>query len=96
MDAIDRCMADQPNRCKIWPLWGSRWSFYRHYRKLVAAAGVRGTSKWLRRSSATALERICPGSAMGHLGHKTPGLAYRHYVDPRMLQCGRPLPPELG
>lgn len=95
LEAIDRSMADQPNRRRIWPLWGTRWSFYQHYRRLAAAADVRGTSKWLRRSSATALERMHPGAAMSHLGHKTPGLAYRHYVDPRMLQFNRPLPPEL-
>lgn len=95
IEAIDRCMACQPNRRKIWPLWSTREEFYKHFRRLAKAAGLRGTSKWLRRSSATALEVSNPGSAMAHLGHKTPGLAYKHYVDPRMLRFDRPLPPEL-
>lgn len=32
---------------------------------------------------------------MAHLGHRTPGLAYKHYVDPRLLEQDRPAPPVL-
>lgn len=70
--------------------------FRRQFTKLVRLAGIPpGTSKWLRRSSATALEALHPGSAMAHLGHRTPGIAYRNYVDPRLLQYNRPSPKPL-
>ena len=61
------------------------------------AAGLRsGGAQQLRRSGATAVEIERPGSAMAFLGHKTPGLAYRHYVDPRKIQQRRPVPPKIG
>ncbi len=87
-----------PRRNVIFPWPASVYgkSFYPEFRALVDLSGIRpGSSKWLRRSSATAIEAKHPGSAMAHLGHRTPGLAYKHYVDPRLLQNTRPMPPEL-
>lgn len=65
------------------------------FREILKVAGLRGSSRWLRRSSATAIEQQFPGAAMAHLGHRTPGLAYKHYVDPRLVQRDKPLPPPL-
>jgi hypothetical protein len=39
------------------------------------------------------IETIRPGSATSFLGHKTPGLAQRHYIDARQLAILRPAPP---
>ena len=66
--------------------------FFRH---VLRANGLPGSIKWLRRTSATLLERMHPGAAKAHLGHRTHGLAYKHYVDPRLLQENKPMPPSI-
>lgn len=87
---------DYQNRDRLFPLWSDRWAFYKLFRALKALAGLpHGSSKWLRRSSATYVEKRQPGAAMRHLGHRTPGLAYKHYVDPGICQEEVPRPPEL-
>jgi integrase len=61
-------------------------------RRLVKLAGLDGTGKFLRRSSATYAE-LSGMSATLQLGHQTPGLAFRHYVDPVILsESRRPVP----
>lgn len=93
--AIDELLAGD-NRRLIWPLWGCRESFFAAFRCLVKRAGLHGgTSKWLRRGSATAVEAIQPGSAAAHLGHKSQGLAEKHYLIQRLLPNNRPEPPRL-
>ncbi len=66
------------------------------WRELAHAAGVKGSPKWIRRTGATASEIQTPGSAQAYLGHKTPGLAYKHYVDLRQVTNNRELPPRIG
>jgi len=62
-------------------------------RRLVAKAGLEGSGKYLRRSSATYAE-ISGLSATMQLGHATPGMAYRHYVDQVILSnLRKPVPP---
>lgn len=86
----------RPGMDDLFRLECCRRTFFKEFRRLVKLAGIRpGSSKWLRRGSSTAVEAIQPGAAMAHLGHRTPGLAYQHYVDPRLLQTASPLPPEL-
>ena len=53
--------------------------------RIIYAAGLRGTMKWLRRSH---------GSYVGSLGHASPEVFRRHYLDPR-LGGDPPLPPSL-
>lgn len=53
----------------------------RLWKELCAAAGVDGTSRWLRRSGATHVEIRSPGKARVFLGHRTAGMADRHYID---------------
>jgi integrase len=65
------------------------------FRRVMKAQGLPGSIKWLRRTSATLLERELPGTAKAHLGHRTHGLAYKHYVDPRLLQEKKPIPPTI-
>ena len=61
-------------------------------RRLVDRAGLTGSGKYLRRSSATFAELSGMNSTL-HLGHRTPGLAFRHYVDPVIVSQGRrPVP----
>jgi len=61
-------------------------------KRLVALAGLTGTEKWLRRSSATYAE-LSGLSASYQLGHQTPGMAFRHYVDRAILaEFRKPVP----
>lgn len=61
-------------------------------RRLIDRAGLEGSGKYLRRSSATYAE-ISGLSATLQLGHQTPGIAYRHYVDQVILsQLRKPVP----
>lgn len=73
-----------------------RQSLQKELRFLTREAGVSGSMKWFRRTGATWCEAHAPGSAMAFLGHRTPGLAYKHYVDPRFVQKERPMPPPLS
>ncbi|RIK72801.1 MAG: hypothetical protein DCC68_25910 [Planctomycetota bacterium] len=79
--------------------WNVRPEYvHRRWRQLLRVAGLpadyRNGLQKLRRTSATALERVSAGSAAWHLGHKTPGMAAAHYLDP--AQCSTPmLPPAI-
>ena len=66
-----------------------------HFRRLCKEAGLSGTPKWLRRSGATACEAQSPGSASRFLGHRSPELALKHYVDASLLPNACPCPPKL-
>jgi integrase len=78
-------------------LWALNHRWLRvHFQRLCNKAGVSGTPKWLRRSGATAVEAVSPGSAGKFLGHLSPGLANRFYVDPTLLPNACPSPPPIG
>lgn len=69
-------------------------TFLYWFRKIVKQSGLDGSAKYLRRSSATyaCLAGIDP---TGHLGHATPELARKHYLDPAIMSAGRPAVPPL-
>lgn len=93
IEAVDQSFP--PVRTLCWPLWGRQEAFYVHFRKIVDAAGLTGGTKKIRKTSASYVEKFNPGGAQAHLGHMTPGLAYKHYVDPRISYSDRPVPPSL-
>lgn len=64
------------------------------FRKLVATAGLHGTSRYLRRTSGTIIEAHYPGLGHLHLGNGR-DVFERHYLDQRKLKNKRPLPPRL-
>jgi integrase len=68
----------------------------KEFRVIIKAAKLKGSTKRLRATGATWCEVETPGSAMAFLGHRTPGLAYRHYVDPRFLEDAKARPPRIG
>lgn len=84
-----------PERQRIFGDALSRRKVQDYFKLLVLSAGLTGTSKWLRRSGATSIEIAQPGSAMAFLGHKTPGLAYKHYVDLAQVQRSKIAPPPI-
>lgn len=73
----------------------SNKGFYKGMKKLTKAAGTWGGLYRVRKGAASALECEHPGFAGRFLGHRTPGLAERHYLDPRIVNRDRPLPPAL-
>lgn len=62
---------------------------------LLKKVGLPHGSQWLRRSSATHVEKHNPGFGSRHLGHLTPGLASRYYFDHSQLNEDVPMPPRL-
>lgn len=84
--AIEESIAANPRRRLIWPLWCSRDCWHRHFRRLVKAAGLpAGSSKWIRRASASYVEAQHPGCGSAHLGHRSADIARKHYFDPRIV-----------
>jgi hypothetical protein len=68
---------------------------YAEFSRLVKASGLDGTSRKLRASAATAAEQMGEGLATRLLGHRTPDLARKHYIDPRLIHRAPVLPPAL-
>jgi len=91
VEAIDATFP--PARERIFGNALSRGRIQKRFRVLVRSAGLKGSSKFLRRSGATMSEFVRPGSATAFLGHLTSGLAQRHYIDVRLLQNSNPIPP---
>lgn len=67
-----------------------------YFRAIAKRAGLVGGTKKVRRSAASHVEAQQPGAATPFLGHRSPGLAARHYIDPRISGRQRPLPPPLA
>jgi integrase len=74
----------------------NRKNTFKGARKILDAAGLKGSMRYFRRSGATHCEIEQPGSAQAYLGHATPGLAARHYLDHRQLRGRLVAPPALG
>jgi integrase len=86
LDAIERCMSDEPDRLLIWPLWGRREALCRIMRSIVKTSGVRpGTFKTLRKSAITALESIQPGAGTRLAGHRSRSTTEQWYIDRSQL-----------
>ena len=84
-DAAIQAIASLPVRgTRIFGDLVGRCVFIRAFRRLVKRAGLRGSSKYLRRSSAT-YACIAGQDPTRHLGHETAGLAQRNYVDPVLV-----------
>jgi integrase len=86
----------RPARARVFGDVMSKKCIQESFAIVVKRAGLRGSTKWLRSSGASWCEANTPGSAMGFLGHKTHGLAYRHYVNPQIAQSNIARPPNLG
>lgn len=83
---IAESIAARP-RSVVLPWGSSRETFRKQFALIVKKAGIRrGTWKWLRRSSATDVEKACPGAGATHLGHaRGSTIAARHYLDPYIV-----------
>lgn len=85
----------KPERARIFGDLVFYKTIQEEFRWLVRESKVGGSIKRLRASGATWVEAHNPGAAMAFLGHRTPGLAYAHYCDPRFIQQNKPIPPQL-
>lgn len=66
--------------------WCGQGTGILHMRTLLRKTGLPGSSKWLRRSGATHVEMETPGSGRLFLGHRSYGVADRHYFDRGQIQ----------
>ncbi len=90
-----------PERDWLFPWPYCRRTFHDDWKAYVlGAAGIlpsrRTGPQKMRRTAASWLERVCPGSGARLLGHLTPGLAAKHYIDPRIANGRPPLPPAVN
>lgn len=87
MALIDRLMSESDKRRLIWSLGVTRNTFYRQWKKIVLASGVRpGTFRWLRRSATTHVEAQQPGCGYRIAGHVDQRVTIAHYLDRSQLQ----------
>jgi integrase len=67
----------------------------RKWREFLREQNVTGSSRWLRRSGATYVEKARKGEAQSFLGHSNATLAGRHYLDQTLLLAVPDRPPDL-
>lgn len=92
-EAVREMLQESPDGRILGWVCGKRRAM-RIMREHLRKCRLSGSSKWLRRSAATHIERQAPGKARVFLGHKTPTMV-RHYLDMGQLTDGAPKPPEL-
>jgi integrase len=63
------------------------------WREFLDGHKIKGSSKWLRRSSATWVDGKNPGAAARFLGHDSYATTQRFYLDAAMLETPEPPPP---
>lgn len=93
MSAVEGIL--RPERARIFGDLMSKKCIQENFAAIVKKAGLRGSTKWLRSTGASWCEAVTPGSAMAFLGHRTHGLAYKHYVSPTIVQGSHPGPPRI-
>lgn len=64
-------------------------------RRLLMQADLAGSGRWIRRSAATHVEQQQAGAARFFLGHRSLGMAEKHYLDRSQLDDDLPRPPRL-
>jgi site-specific recombinase XerD len=96
MDVVGRCIASGRPRTLVFPLWGCRRDFFRNFVAIAVAANLPGTLRWIRRGSASEIERTVPGGGRLHLGHKSIGLFESAYKVDRIVNEKVHLPPRIG
>lgn len=74
-------------------MWASAESFRKEARKLISAAGLPGSLKWLRSGSGSNFERLHPGRGHEHLGN-TRAVFEAHYLVDEIVNSDAALLPE--
>lgn len=96
MQLLSESLKTHPRKTVL-PWDATKESFRSQFSRIVRSAGIRkGTWKWIRRSSATDVEKSCPGAGASHLGHAHgSAIAAKHYIDPYILGAPRVAPTSL-
>jgi integrase len=94
-EALAACKA-LPQRVRVFGDFAALNTVQQWMATCVRQAGLRGSTKWLRRSCAT-YAKVQGRSPKAALGHLTDGLAEKHYVDMLLYEeeaglAGEPLP----
>jgi integrase len=96
MRAIDR-LCNGRTTGRIWIGYDTKRAWCQEFKRIVRKAGVGGSSKWLRRSSASYIaRRYGKEAAKRHLGHASDGVADASYLDPLIAFAPVPLPPPIS
>lgn len=84
---------------RIFPWPYNKKAYWPRWKKILVAAGLSATNRdgpqKLRRTSASWMEAMSPGSAERQLGHKTAGLARKNYIDPLIVDSVRQKPCDI-
>ena len=93
--AIATCLSYGPaNRNRIWPGVQPR-QFPRAFTQFARAAGVKGTSRYIRRGSSSAVDANFPGQGWVFLRHSTPKIFPTFYRVAKIADKNPVRPPEL-
>jgi integrase/plasmid maintenance system antidote protein VapI len=93
-ESIAALIALDPGREFIWPGHKAA-SLMKTAKKIMRAAGLPGTSKFIRRGSASELDRLHPGQGWRFLSHSTPMVFENHYRVPAICDIDGIAPPAL-
>lgn len=94
-EAIAICLTENPVRETIWPGF-TRRNVSRAFSDLAVAAGVGGTSRFIRRGSSSALDKLEPGMGWRFLKHSSPTVFEQHYRDSSICGDESLAPPQLS
>lgn len=99
IETLERMRSPERKALFEWNM--DRTALWRHWKQFILEpaglkTGHREGPQKLRRTSVSHLAAVSEHAAQRHLGHATPGLARRHYIDPNIADGPRQLPPEIG
>lgn len=94
-ESLAAFLAVDPRRSLVWPGYAPK-NFYKAFKRLAVRAGVPGTSRFVRRGSASEFEAMHRGAAWQFMRHSTPAVFEHHYRVQRITEREAPGPPELG
>lgn len=92
--AISRCLAARPSRSRVWPGFKAR-NLYQAFKQLAKAAGVNGTTRWIRRGAGSEYEKLHHGGGWRFLRQSGPQVFEKHYRIRRICDGESPAPPEI-
>jgi len=95
MEAIDKLCGERKTG-PIWQGYPTRRVWCQAFKRLCKRAGVSGSAKWLRRSSASYMAREHGrDAAKRHLGHSSDGVLDESYLDLTIAYPHAVMPPPL-
>ena len=93
--AIAECIAFEPDRQFVWEGHRKR-NLHRAIKAIIAAAGLTGSSRYIRRGAASELERLQPGLGWRFLNHSDPRVFDNHYRCADICEDESLAPPSLA